>query len=154
MLQLAGWLLHDAWHLCFEAFCAFKCGVDCVEIEPHRSGAHYTTTLMPTNLTACTWIVGLLWGVTNPLVKRGSIAAEARASSGGKFSSLASHVTTPSFLLPQVINSDRTCVPPGGSIADPMQAMETRHASMQADPMHARTQALPPPTALPQCGGA
>jgi len=64
--------------------------------------------------------VGLLWGATNPLIKRGSLAVErkkkeaaARAGGGGGGGERAGAgfvaewralLTTPSFLVPQVLN--------------------------------------------------
>jgi hypothetical protein len=62
--------------------------------------------------------VGLLWGATNPLIKRGSLAVErkkkaaaARAADGGAagagggfFAEWRALLTTPSFLVPQVLN--------------------------------------------------
>jgi len=60
-------------------------------------------------------IVGILWGFTNPLIKRGSVTVERRkreaggaAALGGKSSSWIAEwhalLATPSFLIPQVIN--------------------------------------------------
>ena len=50
---------------------------------------------------AVAWLVGLLWGITNPLVKKGS---EAAGHLHGKKNSIFAHLKTPSFIIPQLIN--------------------------------------------------
>ncbi|GBF88456.1 hypothetical protein Rsub_01169 [Raphidocelis subcapitata] len=54
-------------------------------------------------------LVGLIWGVTNPLIKRGSIAVERRRAEGGParagwLGEAAALLQTPSFLIPHAIN--------------------------------------------------
>jgi hypothetical protein len=52
-------------------------------------------------------IVGLLWGCTNPLVKRGTAAVEQRlreVSRPGRYTSTLLHFTTGSFIIPQILN--------------------------------------------------
>lgn len=65
---------------------------------------------------ACGVLVGVLWGVTNPLIKRGGQLvekrkAEAATSAGGGVPGWAADwaalLSTPSFLVPQVINQVR-----------------------------------------------
>lgn len=46
------------------------------------------------------WIVGILWGTTNPLIKRGSEKVKVLHGE----SSLLKHLTTPSFIIPNLIN--------------------------------------------------
>ncbi|GAX72866.1 hypothetical protein CEUSTIGMA_g321.t1 [Chlamydomonas eustigma] len=54
------------------------------------------------------WLVGILWGTTNSLVKRGALVAEAktlsRRGSSGKLDAIIDHVTTPAFVVPQLLN--------------------------------------------------
>jgi hypothetical protein len=57
--------------------------------------------------TAACWVlVGLLWGATNPLIKRGSVTVEAKRAGreGGVLGEWRALLTTPSFLLPQLLN--------------------------------------------------
>ncbi|PNH07826.1 Transmembrane protein 234 [Tetrabaena socialis] len=52
-------------------------------------------------------VVGLLWGVTNPFVKRGSEAVSAKLSklpSSGLPQQLRVWLSTPAFLIPQLLN--------------------------------------------------
>lgn len=52
-------------------------------------------------------IVGLLWGATNPFIKRGSVLVERKKlgkKSAGFLSEWGALLTTPSFLLPQLLN--------------------------------------------------
>ena len=54
----------------------------------------------------CYVLIGLLWGSTNPLIKRGSVTVEAKRGDNqqsflGEWRAL---LTTPSFLLPQLLN--------------------------------------------------
>jgi hypothetical protein len=51
--------------------------------------------------------VGALWGLTNPLIKRGLAAVDARrcrAPAGGALAAALAHAATPSFLVPQLLN--------------------------------------------------
>jgi hypothetical protein len=45
------------------------------------------------------WLVGLLWGLTNPLVKKGTCTASKKPGNA-----LWAHLTTPAFIVPQVLN--------------------------------------------------
>ena len=45
------------------------------------------------------WLVGLLWGLTNPLVKKGTCIASKKPGNA-----LLAHLTTPAFIVPQVLN--------------------------------------------------
>jgi hypothetical protein len=51
-------------------------------------------------------VVGLLWGGTNPLIKRGSVSVEAKKASGkqGVIQEWRTLLSTPSFLIPQLLN--------------------------------------------------
>ena len=50
-------------------------------------------------------LVGLLWGATNPLIKRGSIIVDSKKSARqGILGEWLALLTTPSFLLPQLLN--------------------------------------------------
>lgn len=52
-------------------------------------------------------VVGLMWGCTNPLVKRGSEQVQQKQdklSNPHALSSLLLHLTTPSFIIPQLVN--------------------------------------------------
>jgi hypothetical protein len=52
-------------------------------------------------------LVGLLWGCTNPLVKRGAALVEQRLQAvrcPGRYTSTVLHLTTPSFIIPQTAN--------------------------------------------------
>lgn len=53
-------------------------------------------------------LVGLVWGATNPFVKRGSLKVEAKKARSGRqtgwLAELAALVTTPAFLVPQALN--------------------------------------------------
>ncbi len=52
-------------------------------------------------------LVGLLWGATNPLIKRGSVlVAEKKAGAArrGWLSEWGALLSTPSFLVPQLLN--------------------------------------------------
>ena len=51
-------------------------------------------------LHAYAWLIGILWGVTNPLVRRGSLEACCRKNC----SPWVAHLTTPAFIIPQVLN--------------------------------------------------
>jgi hypothetical protein len=46
------------------------------------------------------WIVGAIWGITNPLIKRGSENVNVLHGQN----SLIRHLATPSFILPQLAN--------------------------------------------------
>lgn len=52
-------------------------------------------------------LVGLLWGATNPLIKRGSVIVESKKSArqrGGVLGEWLALLSTPSFLVPQLLN--------------------------------------------------
>jgi hypothetical protein len=50
-------------------------------------------------------LVGLLWGATNPLIKRGSLLVDSKkAGQQGVLGEWRALLTTPSFLLPQLLN--------------------------------------------------
>jgi hypothetical protein len=50
-------------------------------------------------------VVGLIWGFTNPLIKRGSAALERRKVPGdGAAAEWRALLSTPSFLVPQLLN--------------------------------------------------
>lgn len=57
-------------------------------------------------------LVGLLWGATNPFIKRGSVEVERKKKQGpagkpassGVLSEWRALLTTPSFLVPQLLN--------------------------------------------------
>lgn len=51
----------------------------------------------------CACLVGVLWGSTNPLVRRGSLVAAAKAQTS-RIGSLLAHLTTPAFIVPQALN--------------------------------------------------
>lgn len=50
-------------------------------------------------LHAYAWLIGILWGVTNPLVRRGSLIAGRKSCSPW-----AAHLITPAFIIPQALN--------------------------------------------------
>lgn len=53
------------------------------------------------------FLIGLIWGVTNPLVKRGSVIAERKLAAKRNRGVLQQWIvllSTPSFLLPQALN--------------------------------------------------
>lgn len=55
-------------------------------------------------LPACI-LVGVLWGATNPLIKRGSVLVESKKSGAqGWLAEWRALLTTPSFLVPQLLN--------------------------------------------------
>lgn len=98
--------------------------------------------------TAAGVLVGLLWGCTNPLIKRGSVQVQCQAAGGAAPSGSGviaewrsewrSLLRTPAFLLPQLINQVRAPAGKGcgcrtrgegcggGAAASPAS---TRHAS-------------------------
>ena len=45
-------------------------------------------------------LVGLLWGATNPYIRRGTLAVQARRPKNA----VVAHVTTPAFIVPQLLN--------------------------------------------------
>ena len=47
-------------------------------------------------------LVGLLWGATNPYIRRGTLAVEARARRPKN--TVLAHVTTLAFIVPQLLN--------------------------------------------------
>jgi hypothetical protein len=50
-------------------------------------------------------VVGVLWGCTNTLIRRGAVRAQLKLAAGaskGWFSSVLVHITTPAFIIPQV----------------------------------------------------
>jgi hypothetical protein len=50
-------------------------------------------------------LVGLLWGLTNPLLKRGSAVAAAKTSPTASWpTALLTHLTTPAFVAPHALN--------------------------------------------------
>jgi hypothetical protein len=57
-------------------------------------------------------LVGLLWGLTNPLIKRGSVKASEKArqlasstaNAGAASAELRALLSTPAFLVPQALN--------------------------------------------------
>lgn len=53
-------------------------------------------------------LVGLVWGVTNPFVKRGSVVVAQKKAESRYLTSLSSEwtalLTTPQFLIPQLLN--------------------------------------------------
>jgi len=60
-------------------------------------------------------LIGSVWGISNPFVRRGAIAVEEKKrrrppSQGGLFPDLRLLLTTPAFLLPQLLNQ-------GGGVA-------------------------------------
>ena len=71
----------------------------------------YQMTSLPLSTLLPSLLIGLLWGLTNPLVKRGSAVADrkqaAAAAKRGKAlltDSWVALLTTPQFLIPQLIN--------------------------------------------------
>ncbi|KAL6752348.1 hypothetical protein V8C86DRAFT_2757346 [Haematococcus lacustris] len=53
-------------------------------------------------------VVGSLWGITNPLIQIGSIAVQGalrrRSVQPGRLHVLWAHISTPAFMVPQVLN--------------------------------------------------
>lgn len=57
------------------------------------------------HLALAPFVVGTVWGATNPLIKRGSIIVEQRkAVEHGLLSEWKALLTTPAFLIPQLLN--------------------------------------------------
>lgn len=50
------------------------------------------------------FIVGALWGITNPLIKQGNHQADQKKQQHPNLSRLICLLTTPAFLLPQALN--------------------------------------------------
>ena len=51
------------------------------------------------------WVlVALVWGTTNPLIRRGALRAAAKQRAPGAWSRLASLATTPAYVVPLALN--------------------------------------------------